>query len=123
MADKSRLYHYYGDGGNSPDLNVKVDNGEIMDALRAILASDTYLEVFSRFMPEERCVTLFYEDFVRDTLAGVNKINALCGFPLVSSEEGIEKLAKLRRTASESKRNRRAAFQDWFLENYHFVPG
>lgn len=117
-AEKSGVYHFYGDPSGASDEAVTVSPVEVEKALKAIVLSDLYLDVFSRSLPENRVISLFYEDFVQDNGKYLNLVNELCGFPTDSDVSSCTNLAKLTRTGQKGKHQTYDEFCSWFLNNY-----
>ncbi len=117
MAEKSGVYHHYGDAEDAADRDIQLEPAEIEAALRAVCLSDVFLEGFAAALPAPRVVSLYYEDFLRQEAAWLNRINAMCGFPAldVASHAGR---AKLQPTAQREKQAALEAFRSWFLQNY-----
>jgi hypothetical protein len=119
MARKTGLYHYYGDGDESPDSKCQVNKQEIQDALRAIELSDTYLAAFKQMIHCAQYVEIFYEDFLDNEVKFINQVCRLAGFGEVADADAYVNLAKLRPTATEIKSSHAKEFEFWLLENYH----
>lgn len=117
MAAKTGVYHFYGNPEECADRDVVLTDFEVEKALRAVILSDCYLEVFSSRLTSSRTLTFYYEDFMDDELGCLNQIHGMCGFKTIGSE-GYSNLTKLRPTAQESKGVACESFKKWFLENY-----
>jgi LPS sulfotransferase NodH len=117
MANKTGIFHYYGEAENAPDNDTIVTIEEIESAMRMISLSDIYLEAFASTIPVSHIVSCFYEDFMEDEVSWLNRVHAMCGFPMIEQSTYINQ-AKLKPTANEAKRAAYAQYRQWFLMNY-----
>lgn len=119
LARKLGLYHYYEDSANSPDKECQINRQDIQDALRAIVLSDNYLDIFKQSLSSGQYVELFYEDFLENEVKFINQVCQLAGFNDISDTVAYVNLAKLRPTATQLKVKYAEDFKFWLLENYH----
>ncbi|MDN7443029.1 Stf0 family sulfotransferase [Burkholderia cepacia] len=119
MAKKSGLYHFYGNPEDAPDNGISSDPAEIEESLKSVLLSDIYLESFASTLPDNRCIEIYYEDFLKNNGNNINKVNDLCNFTTDEEITGKLNLAKIKQTAQTEKQATKAKFIDWLLENYH----
>ena len=118
VARKSQTYHFYDNPDKAPDRDMTVSDKEISDALQAICLSDVFLETFAQSLPENRSISIFYEDYMKDEVGHLNKIHALCGFEPIEADKYVN-LAKLLPTGKQAKQQANVQFRNWFLENYY----
>ncbi|MFX1671548.1 Stf0 family sulfotransferase [Paraburkholderia sp. A2WS-5] len=117
-AEKSGVYHFYGDASNADDKEVTIEPVEVERSLKAITLSDLYLETFTRSLPKKQVLSFFYEDFMQDNGKYLNLINELCRFPIDPDALPVMDFAKLTPTGQSGKREAYEKFCQWLLENY-----
>lgn len=107
------VYHSY--EGHVEPRAKPVSMGEVDCALKAVLASNTYLDVF-RSMPK-RSIQWYYEDILDDNLAFVKDVMSFIG---IDHGDHLDVAAvKLARTASSEKAITKDEFKRWLLKNFH----
>jgi LPS sulfotransferase NodH/transposase-like protein len=119
-ARKTGDWHVYNSeqvSEGSPDVTVK----ETDDGLRSILLSDTYLEAFKSLIASDKIIEVFYEDFLLEPLALIERVYDVLG--VARPDGGVEYVdqTKIRRKTTSLKRQSEHDFKAWLLENYHPV--
>jgi hypothetical protein len=120
FARKTGVWHSYV-ADDSPSEALIVGPNDVEEALRAILLSDTYLEALAGFIPENRKVVLYYEDFLSSPSSFIERL-----YPLLAPSNTREQVTyldetKIRRNAFAAKHRVAAEFSSWLTENYHSV--
>lgn len=116
-ARNSGIYHSYEDEGAV--VEMEDPNSKISDALRSIILSDQYLEVFQSNVPG--VVSICYEDFILSPREYLVNIIESFAIPVDPMELKIES-PKLTPRASAQKRSLRKGYEQWFLANNFDVP-
>lgn len=119
-ARKTGDWHVYSTEQTSTDRpNVSLKETE--DALRSILLSDTYLEAFTGLIASDKKIEIFYEDFLSDPSPLIEHVYDV--LDVARPSEGVKYIdrTKIRREATEIKRQSEDAFTAWLLENYYPV--
>jgi LPS sulfotransferase NodH/transposase-like protein len=120
FARKTGDWHVYGAAGADSDPTAATQK-ETEDALRSILLSDIYLELFKGLISSDRLIEVYYEDFLLEPARLIEHIHDVLG--LVRPEGGVKYVdrTKIRRHALGTKLQSDRDFKVWLLENYHAV--
>jgi LPS sulfotransferase NodH len=117
IARKTGNYHFYGDERAAPDNDVSVTLSDVENALRAVVLSDVYLDVFASTLQGSRVVNIYYEDFMVEEVKFLAQVHEMCGFDPIDADSHVN-LSKLKPTGQESKRVAYEQYRNWLLANY-----
>jgi transposase-like protein len=119
-ARKTGDWHVYTTEQTSTD-KPKVTFKETEDALRSILLSDIYLEIFTGLIASDKKIEIFYEDFLSEPSRLIEHVYDVLG--VARPDGGVKYVdrTKIRQEATSQKRQSENDFTAWLLENYYPV--
>jgi LPS sulfotransferase NodH len=117
IARKTGNYHFYGDEREAPDNDVALTPSDVESALRAVVFSDVYLDVFASTLQRSKVVSIYYEDFLVDECKFLAQVHEMCGFDPIDGNSHVN-LSKLKPTGQKNKGDAYERFRHWLLANY-----